>query len=284
MFSVSDVTETFLAHPQHLRTFIGPGIDNSPVKLPIPTKPIGNIVFHPPTTHIAELPAPDDSVTEPESEVEQGDPGVAYKLQSAVHSGCVLPHKTTHVEPAPCANQVPAPLLLPVFDFPDPPPVSHCTVEQEMLDHGTLTAEDIAIQIHGQALLNALDHYDEYSDITVAGAQPLNAYRAYLLPKDLEQCTMERELDKALEEVQQMDPDAEDMDFDMGDPDVDFNEDMMHEGTSADVIPPGLDDEDSPDPFKLDEEFFMSNGSHAMSTLPPHLLTIYAVTTWLHLQ
>ncbi|KAG1782445.1 hypothetical protein EV702DRAFT_1231871 [Suillus placidus] len=39
---------------QNSRTFIGPGIDNSPVKPSAPTKPI------------------DDSVTEPESEVEQG--------------------------------------------------------------------------------------------------------------------------------------------------------------------------------------------------------------------
>ncbi|KAG2066522.1 hypothetical protein BDR04DRAFT_1106604 [Suillus decipiens] len=49
------------ALPQHLRTFIGPGIDNSPVKPSVPTEPI------------------DDSVTEPESEVEQGALDVADK-------------------------------------------------------------------------------------------------------------------------------------------------------------------------------------------------------------
>ncbi|KAG2144215.1 hypothetical protein DEU56DRAFT_910570 [Suillus clintonianus] len=43
------------ALPQHPRTFIGPGIDHSPVKPPVAAK------------HI------DDSVTEPESKVEQGD-------------------------------------------------------------------------------------------------------------------------------------------------------------------------------------------------------------------
>lgn len=42
------------ALPQHQRTFIGPGTDNSPAKPPVPTTPI------------------DDSVTEPESEVEPG--------------------------------------------------------------------------------------------------------------------------------------------------------------------------------------------------------------------
>ncbi|KAG1830379.1 hypothetical protein EV424DRAFT_291247 [Suillus variegatus] len=65
------------ALPQHPRTFIGPGTDNSPAKPPVPTKPIGNVVFRPPTTHIAEIPVPDDSVTEPESEVEPGTSGVA---------------------------------------------------------------------------------------------------------------------------------------------------------------------------------------------------------------
>ncbi|KAG1818070.1 uncharacterized protein BJ212DRAFT_1298920 [Suillus subaureus] len=60
---------------------------------------------------------------------------------------------------------------------------------------------------------------------------------------------MERELEKVLEDIQQMDPGEEDMDFNMGDPDMDFNEDMMDDGTPADVIPPGLDNED----------FFMSN-------------------------
>ncbi|KAG1736838.1 uncharacterized protein EDB91DRAFT_1055457 [Suillus paluster] len=45
-----------------------------------------------------------------------------------------------------------------------------------------------------------------------------------------------------------------------------------------------MDDKDSPDPFEPDETFFMSNGACAMSTIQPHLLTIYAVTTWLHLQ
>ncbi|KAG1840792.1 hypothetical protein C8R48DRAFT_64493 [Suillus tomentosus] len=42
------------ALPQHQRTFIGPGTDNSPAKPPVPTTPI------------------DDSDTEPESEVEPG--------------------------------------------------------------------------------------------------------------------------------------------------------------------------------------------------------------------
>ncbi|KAG1838878.1 hypothetical protein F4604DRAFT_1691464 [Suillus subluteus] len=52
--------------PQNSRTFSGPGIDNSPVKPSAPTKPIGNVIFCPLTTRIADFPAPDDSVVEPE--------------------------------------------------------------------------------------------------------------------------------------------------------------------------------------------------------------------------
>ncbi|KAG1732005.1 uncharacterized protein EDB91DRAFT_1251942 [Suillus paluster] len=55
--------DMFLVLPQHLQTFIGLGIDNSPVKPSVPIKPI------------------DDSVTELKSEVEQGAPDVVDKLK-----------------------------------------------------------------------------------------------------------------------------------------------------------------------------------------------------------
>ncbi|KAG2046041.1 hypothetical protein BDR06DRAFT_977775 [Suillus hirtellus] len=337
-FFASDVAEMFLALPQHQRTFIGPGTDNSPAKPPVPTTPIGNVVFHPPTTPIADIPAPDDSVTEPESEVEPGtvaadktvvntSTGIKPRcycksygcngtlipvgtrrthdhadlrrtLQSTIHSGRVIPYnlKTTHLEPVPRVNPITAPLIPPIFDFLDPPPVSPCAVEQQMLDHGMLTQEDIDIQIHGRALPNlgpnfhtpevlidALDFYDAYNDVTAAGAQPLDAHRAHSLPKDPEQ----RELEKLLEEeMQKMDTDGEeDQDVDVDMADIHLDEDLVDEDIAADVVqPPPDNNEDTPDPFKPDDDFFMSHGNRAMSTIPPHLLTIYAVTTWLHLQ
>ncbi|KAG1780324.1 hypothetical protein EV702DRAFT_1043156 [Suillus placidus] len=58
--------------PQNSQTFIGPEIDNSSAKPSASTKPIGNLIFRPLTTHIADFPVPDDSIMEPESEVEQG--------------------------------------------------------------------------------------------------------------------------------------------------------------------------------------------------------------------
>ncbi|KAG1735327.1 uncharacterized protein EDB91DRAFT_562970 [Suillus paluster] len=223
------------------------------------------------------------------------------KSQSTIHSGRIFPHKITHLEPVPCENPAPAALVAPIFDFPDPPPVSPCAVEQEMLDHAILTQEDIDIQNHGralpnlgpnfhtpEALLDAVDFYDTYHTVTAAGAQPLNRYHAHSIPKDPEQRAMERELEKALDEgVRGMDTnDKEDMDVDvdMDMADLNLDEAMMDDDTSADLIQPLVNDEDSPDPFEPDEAFFMSNGACAMSTIQPHLLTIYAVTMWLHLQ
>ncbi|KAG1831529.1 hypothetical protein EV424DRAFT_1534209 [Suillus variegatus] len=223
------------------------------------------------------------------------------KSQSTIHSGRIVPHKITHPEPVPCENPVPTALFAPVFDFPDPPPVSPCAVEQEMLDHGILTQEDIDIQIHGralpnlgpnfhtpEALLDAVDFYDTYHTVTAAGAQPLNRYHAHLVPKDPEQRAMEREWEKTLDEgVRGMETNEEedmDVDVDVDMADLNLDEATMEDDTSAVLIQPLVNDEDSPDPFEPDEDFFMSNGNRAMSTLPPHLLTIYAVTTWLHLQ
>ncbi|KAG1735326.1 uncharacterized protein EDB91DRAFT_1348329 [Suillus paluster] len=77
--------------PQNSRTFIGPGIDNSPMKPSAPTKPIGNVILRPPTTHIDDFPAPDDSVTEPESEVEQGFVDAADKTIVNTSAGIKRP-------------------------------------------------------------------------------------------------------------------------------------------------------------------------------------------------
>ena len=103
-----------------------------------------------------------------------------------------------------------------------------------MLDHGTLTAEDITIQVHGHALpnlgpnfhtpevlLDAVDYYEGYQTVTAAGVQPLNAYRAHSVPKDPELHAMEREIEKAFDEIQRADPIDEDFKGDELDMDLD---------------------------------------------------------------
>ncbi|KAG1795237.1 hypothetical protein EV424DRAFT_1448435, partial [Suillus variegatus] len=67
-----------LKYPETIRVTFIPDV---PGPLTIEINPVGEVISRPSTTHIADFPAlnTDDSVTEPESEVEQGAPDVADK-------------------------------------------------------------------------------------------------------------------------------------------------------------------------------------------------------------
>ncbi|KAG0701854.1 hypothetical protein DFH29DRAFT_875594 [Suillus ampliporus] len=104
--------------------------------------------------------------------------------------------------------------LSPDVEFHDPVRTSDCAVEQEMLDHGILTGEDLDLMVHGselpnlgpnfhspEALLAAVDYFSEYNAGTEAGSRPLTAYTAHHLLPDLEQHAAARQLEKMLEEV-----------------------------------------------------------------------------------
>ncbi|KIM51792.1 hypothetical protein SCLCIDRAFT_18301 [Scleroderma citrinum Foug A] len=173
-----------------------------------------------------------------------------------------------------------------------------------MLNHGTLTQEDIDIQIHGsdlpnlgpnfhspEALLDAVDHYEKYNALTAAGAQTLNTYHAHHPPPDPEAHHMQRDLEKTLEEIQRQqhglvdDPNVT-MEWDNvleEIPDVDFKMD----DTNADLLDaeniPQEPTEDDPDPFQVDD---LRSGIdfQDLSTQPTYLLVIYMMTSWLHLQ
>ncbi|KAG2339803.1 hypothetical protein BDR05DRAFT_950957 [Suillus weaverae] len=71
--------------------------------------------------------------------------------------------------------------LSPDMEFYNPIQTSDCTIEQEMLDHGILTGEDLNLMVHGselpnlrlnfhssEALLAAVDHVSEYNAGTEA--------------------------------------------------------------------------------------------------------------------
>ena len=142
-----------------------------------------------------------------------------------------------------------------------------------MLNHGTLTQEDIDIQIHGsdlpnlgpnfhspEALLDAVDHYEKYNALTAAGAQTLNTYHAHHPPPDPEAHHMQCDLEKTLEEIQRQQHELVDdpnvtMEWDdvlEEIPDVDFEMD----DTNADLLDaeniPQEPTEDDPDPFQVD--------------------------------
>ncbi|KAG1729232.1 hypothetical protein EDD22DRAFT_960948 [Suillus occidentalis] len=128
----------------------------------------------------------------------------------------------------------PLPPLSPDVEFHDPPRISDSAVEQDMLDYGFLTGEDLDIMTHGsalpnlgpnfhspEALLAAVDHFDAYNTATAAGGRPLTTHEAYHLPIDPEQCALDRQLAKVFDEVreeelQQVDQvDGDDLDVDI---------------------------------------------------------------------
>ncbi|KAG2029354.1 hypothetical protein BDR03DRAFT_1018499 [Suillus americanus] len=196
---------------------------------------------------LAPLPAPDDSETEPESE----------------------PEDNTKVQPV-----FNPPLSLDVT-FKDPRRISESPVEQEMLDYGFLTGEDLDLLTHGtdlpnlgpnfhspEVLHNAVDHFSAYNTATSSGSRPLTSYKAYHLPPDSEQCALDRQIEKAVEELQckenQLMQEAEDnldhlninVDAHFHDPD---EEEDMEMAATNDI------DEDDPDPFIPDEGFSATN-------------------------
>jgi hypothetical protein len=98
--------------------------------------------------------------------------------------------------------------LSPNVEFHDLPRMSDSPVEQEMLDHSTLSGEDLDIMTFGsdlpnlspnfhspEALLAAVDHFTAYNEGTLSGVRPLTAYEAHRrLPVHPEECTMQREV------------------------------------------------------------------------------------------
>ncbi|KIJ04485.1 hypothetical protein PAXINDRAFT_104160 [Paxillus involutus ATCC 200175] len=112
---------------------------------------------------------------------ERADLRLKTSSSQSLHRGNIIPH--VPVDPPRLVTPYPprGPILPPRFEFPDPPASSSCAVEQEMLDHGTLTQEDIDIQVHGnelpnlgpafhspEALLDAVEHFTEHNALTAS--------------------------------------------------------------------------------------------------------------------
>ncbi|KIN99860.1 hypothetical protein M404DRAFT_154084 [Pisolithus tinctorius Marx 270] len=234
---------------------------------------------------------------------ERADLRQRTSASQGIHRGLIIPHLSSKppslVSPYPTRG----PILPPIMNFPDPPASSPSAVEQQMIDHSTLTQEDIDIQVFGselpnlgpnfhspEALLDAVDYYSTYNAVTVAGAQPLTLYHAHHLPPDPEGHALRRATDKALEEIQRVqqeladdpvwDPNAS-ADVDDEIPDVDF--DVEENADFPDAANPQEQSEDNPDPFQVNDD---SSRAHFtdLSTQPSYLVVIYMMTTWLHLQ
>ncbi|KAG0693068.1 hypothetical protein DFH29DRAFT_881751 [Suillus ampliporus] len=182
--------------------------------------------------------------------------------------------------------------LSPDVEFHDPVRTSDCAVEQEMLDHGILTGEDLDLMVHGSELPNLGPNFHSPEALLAceAGARPLTAYTAHHLLPDPEQHAAARQLEKMLEEVRNQQEQADDnvIEEELLDADAEF-EDLQGYEDPGDaeledvLVTTGHTNEDDPDPF-ITDNLFSSSLDTDLSHVPPHLLTIYALVTWLHLQ
>ncbi|KAG1727359.1 uncharacterized protein EDB91DRAFT_1021157, partial [Suillus paluster] len=189
--------------------------------------------------------------------------------------------------------------ISPDVDFQDPPRMSESRIEQEMLDYGFLTGEDLDLMTHGSALPNlgsnfhspealfaAVDHFGAYNRATAAGSRPLTPHAAHHLPPDAEQRRFERDLVNAIEEMQHQEESVlEDNDDELDHIDININAqfDYPDDDIDNEITAPDVADEDDPDPFMPDEGFASTDNSN-LTEVPLHLITIYALVTWLHLQ
>ncbi|KAG1789811.1 uncharacterized protein HD556DRAFT_1311011 [Suillus plorans] len=259
---------------------------------------------------LALLPAPDNSEMEPESELEDttkvqlvfntcikpmGATGVSLKdLKDNIYRNQII--IVNYYMSSSCLKKLP---LSPDVTFQDPHRISESPVEQEMLDYDFLTGEDLDLMTHGtdlpnlglnfhspKALHNAVDHFSAYNAATSSGSWPFTSYEAHHLPPDPEQHALDQQIEKAVEELHreenQLLQEAEDnldhlnIDVDAHFDDPDEEEDM-ETATTNDI------DEDDPDPFISNEGFSTTNDQN-LADVPPHLLNIYVVVSWLHLQ
>ena len=233
---------------------------------------------------------------------------VATQLQLRVSGNRVMPTAVEDIGPIsqtfPHPICAPSPPLSPDVAFPDPPCISTSPVEQEMLDHGTLTGEDVDILTFGsalpnlgpnfhspEALMSAVDYFQEYNARTSAGSRPLTSFDAHHLSSDPEYRAFECQLEQIAEEVcqGQNSPLEDGLSQELGNlPDEDgywFHQDDIDDAFEAEVpdeAPHCGVNEDDPDPFLFDEEVRSDNID--FTDIPEHISVIHAVVSWLHLQ
>lgn len=174
--------------------------------------------------------------------------------------------------------------ISPNIEFYDFPP----DLDDALLDTGFLEPEDLGSVKPGdplpylgrnirspETLLAAVDHFNRYNAATAAGSRPLTPHDAHNLPPDQEEHELQYQLQQAIKHAeenpdldQDLDPDANPLE------DVDEYQDILGEAQPA---------EDDPDPFFIADGLCVEDTTDIMH-LPGHLVSIYTVVSWLHLQ
>ncbi|KAG1722930.1 uncharacterized protein EDB91DRAFT_1255845 [Suillus paluster] len=173
--------------------------------------------------------------------------------------------------------------ISPNFEFYDFPP----DLDDMVLDTG-YEPEDLGSERPGdplpyfgrniqtpETLLAAIDHFDRYNAATAAGSRPLTPHDAHNLPRDQEEHNIQYQLQQAIQHAeenpdldQDIDPDTNPLE------DVDEYQDILGEAQPA---------EDDTDPFFI-VDGLCAEDTTDLTHLPGHLVSIYAVVSWLHLQ
>ena len=205
---------------------------------------------------------------------------VATQLQLRISGNRVMPMAVEDIGPVsqtfPHPICAPSPPLSPNVTFPDPPRISTSPVEQEMLNHGTLTGEDIDILTFGsalpnlgsnfhspEALLSAVNYFQEYNARTSASSRPLTSFDTHHLSSDPEHWAFECQLEQITEEVCQgqngpldggLSLELGNMSYEDGSWFHHDENDGAFEAETPDEVPHHGVDEDDPDPFLIDEE------------------------------
>ncbi|KAG1727962.1 uncharacterized protein EDB91DRAFT_1086263 [Suillus paluster] len=200
------------------------------------------------------------------------------------------------IQNLPIFQHEPVPLLLPRFEFPDPPQMSESPVKQEMLDYRFLTGEDLDIMTHGselpnlgpnfhspEAMLDAVNHFEDYNTRTAADSHPLTSHLAHNLPNDPELRAMQCEFEHAYKQLQEEEKCADTHADEDEDADIDVDACSEHDDEDTEVLIIVEPEEDTPDPF-MPEEGTTADDYVNHQGVPPHLLMTYVVVSWLHLQ
>ncbi|KAG2066534.1 hypothetical protein BDR04DRAFT_1121077 [Suillus decipiens] len=242
-----------------------------------------------------------DSETEPELEIskqERKSP-IDFIYEAMINANFTRVGQRVILGAHTDAGPVPRGFTVPLHE--PTPPLSldfHDPLEDAILDYGVLTEADLGIATPSsplpnlgpnmrspEALIAAIDHFDAHNNATAAGSRPLTPHDAHQLPVDPEQHAFERQLARTFEEMQDEDVQHVDQVDEGLDDDVDIDVDANFDDQDQDSFE-SLNtgpNEDDPDPF-LSEEILDLHNNMDFADVPPHLLTIYALVSWLHLQ
>ena len=177
----------------------------------------------------------------------------------------------------PFPSHEPLPLPPPDPDLWDlsAPDIQDSTLPGVDLDLGIDLPDLTPKVLNPSGLLAAVDYFSNYNAASVTSARPLTSHDAYSLPDNPEQCFLNHQINRTMEAMQTKQSTSSDHVHteDNDGSDIEDEDDV--------ALPDPTIDEDTPDPFFVQAE---DPDDHNIADIPAHLITVYALVSWLHLQ